>query len=118
VSPKYFYQVEFRSIRYSILNNQSFLLPPSNIFFKFFAPMYRGIIQNTNCFFLDFFTKIIQTGNNNRGMNRLVKEIWIQFILSIHQTHNVYAAPFCRRNFYDASCFLPGIWNIRVEGKS
>jgi hypothetical protein len=47
-------------------------------------------------------------------MNRLVKEIWIQFILSIHQTHNVYAAPFCRRNFYDASCFLPGIWNISL----
>jgi len=75
-------------------NNQSFLLPSNNIFFKFFAPMYGGIIHNNNRLFLDIFTKIIQTRNNHSGIHGLVKEIWIQGILAIHQTPNVYSTPF------------------------
>jgi len=49
--------------------------------------MYGGIIHNNNRFFLDIFTKIIQTSHHNRGIEGLFKEIWIQLILSIHQTH-------------------------------
>jgi hypothetical protein len=83
--PKYFYQVQFRSVRGSVLDDQPFLFPLRETFFQFFTGMNRSIIHDNNRFFLERFAECLKASNHYRGMNGWFKDKRMQIILSIHE---------------------------------